>query len=717
MAKIQQKPVNVFNKGLITEAGELTFPEGSSVDEVNCNLLRDGSRRRRLGLEYESNYTTTASATLADGGVSSVDIWKNAGGDASINFIVVQTAATLHFYTETSGALSGQRKTFTVNLVTYESPTGSAELGKVQITSIEGRLIVASPEINTILVTYDTSGDSISVSELEFRIRDFEWQGDITTYDTAIATGSATNNRIYDTENAGWEGLKGTDALTTWTTGESTYPPLTMPWFAGKNSSGDFSITEWKKIYSGSSLMGNGHYKYDLYSIDRTSNQTGTTDYTETSRFQTCTTFSGRVFFSGMKNANISHVFFSKLVRQDSDIADLLQVNDPTSEYFPDLLDTDGGVISIPEAFNIRHMHVLGSQLLVFAENGVWSIRGVDEVFRATAYSVSKISSSGISYEGSFVAEPGGRPYWWSDSGIYTLVASEENQTIRAENISLNTIQSFYDEIDPDKRQQVVAAYDGFEKRVAWFYPDDNETVSYKLSKILWLDEGLQAFYPWTLSENLSTQYVVQPFFFEGNSIADIELEILAENGDQVIDGSGDQVVVNRSGRQYSSSALKMLVRTNDADKITFAEFTNIEFKDWGSASYDSFVEGGYDFLGDLTTKKSSVYLTTYCKVTEDSIIGTPAAGYTFTRPSSCKVSSYWDYNTSSSQVPQETYRLKELPVPVEAGIFTYPKTVTVSRIRLKGRGRSMRLRWESTSGSDFHLLGYDMITDGKGRL
>ena len=48
--KLSQTPVTVFNKGLITEAGELTFPEGASTDELNMNLQRDGSRRRRLGL-------------------------------------------------------------------------------------------------------------------------------------------------------------------------------------------------------------------------------------------------------------------------------------------------------------------------------------------------------------------------------------------------------------------------------------------------------------------------------------------------------------------------------------------------------------------------------------------------------------------------------------------------------------------------------------------
>ena len=57
---LNQKTVNNFVKGLITEAAELTFPDGASVDELNCDLRRDGSRRRREGVALESNYTLSS---------------------------------------------------------------------------------------------------------------------------------------------------------------------------------------------------------------------------------------------------------------------------------------------------------------------------------------------------------------------------------------------------------------------------------------------------------------------------------------------------------------------------------------------------------------------------------------------------------------------------------------------------------------------------------
>jgi len=725
MAKApQQKPRNRFNRGLITEAGELTFPDDASVDELNCTLLRDGSRRRRLGIEYETGYTTDAGATLTDGAISSVHIWKNAGGEPETTFVVVQLGGTLHFYTEGSVVSTG-KKSFTQNLTTYDRPTGSgAAAAEVQTAVIQGRLVVASPEINTFYIEYDPDGDSISATEISFRVRDFEWQGTRDDYYTESPSSTVSVARDYDTKNAGWDednnGRTGT-ALDYYKSQVSNkYPALTHPWFSGKDSSNQQSVPEFKKIAGGTSLSGVGRYTYDLYSIDRqtaASLSDSSLNYTETSRFKTVASFAGRVWYAGMENDNTSKVYFSQVIDDISDIGELLQVNDPTNEYFSDLLDNDGGFVQIPDAYNIKKLHVLGTSLIVFAENGVWSIKGVDNVFRATGYAINKISDAGLAYDGSFVAQEGSRPYWWSSIGIYTLELSVEQNSLKAVNISLTTIQTLFDNIDPSKRAQVASAYDGFNNRVAWFYPDDDESVDYKMSKILWFDEILKAFYPWEISESSTSIYAVKPFFLEGAASADVTFNVVDANEDQVIDGSSDTVVVTRTGRNFLSSSLVVLVRTDVAtDRVTFAKFTNIEFVDWGAADYSSYAEGGYDFLGDLTMKKSTMYITVLCKITEDTVVSDGAGGFEYTRPSSCKISTFWDYATTASQTAQEAYRLKNLATPTEAGPFVYPRTVTTSRLRLRGRGRSLRVRFESTSGYDFHLLGYDSISMGNRR-
>lgn len=710
--RASQKPTVQFNKGLITEAGELTFPEGASVDELNCSLERDGSRRRRLGINYESNFVLSDLATVADGTVTSVHVWQNAGTVAGLNFVVVQLGSTLHFYQEAGAALSGNRKGFTVNLLTYERPEAiSAANVSVQVASIQGKLVVASEEIDTILVEYDGTTDTITSEPVMFRVRDFEWQGTVSEYETDLATGSVTDQREYDTQNTGWKGEKGDAALIAYETAESAYPALTLPWYAGKNATGDFAVADWKKLFTGSSLIANGSYTYDLYNIDRqtASGLPGVDNYIEETRFKTVATYAGRVFYGGMGGNNTSNIYFSKLIQQKQDFGECLQVNDPTSEVISDLLDTDGGFINIPEAYNIRKLHVLGSQLVVFAENGIWGIKGIDDVFRPTGYSVFKIGDNGLSYENSFVAQEGARPYWWSSSGIHTLGVSPEQQTLTEVNISLPTIQTFFNDINPSKRAQVTAAYDAFNNRVGWFYPNNTEVVNYKLNNVLWFDEQLSAFFPWKIADGATGQYMLQPFFTKGNASTDVELTVVDSNGDTVVDSLGNTVVVTRSGREFVSSALQILVR-DSSGKVTFAEFTNTDFLDWGTSNYSSFVEGGYNFFGDLTLKKNLLYFTSYFEVTEEGVQGDEANGYSYIRPSSCKVSTYWDFRTTPSQTPQEVYRLKKLPVPNGAGDFDYPHTVTTSRLRLRGRGRSMRYRFESSARKDFHLLGYDTI-------
>jgi len=218
-----QKPVVVFNKGLITERGELTFPEGASVDEANMDLQRDGSRKRRLGLAYEAGSTLGPSHTK--GSTTSVHTWENAGGVAGLTFVVVQNGGTLHFYQETDGALSANKKSFTVDLSSYARPVGfGASSAEVDTTVLEGIFVVASREINTIKVTYDDSTDTISVEEIQFRTRDFEFQGSVADYSEPSASATVSIEREYDTKNAGWVGDKGDAALTDYISSETAYP-------------------------------------------------------------------------------------------------------------------------------------------------------------------------------------------------------------------------------------------------------------------------------------------------------------------------------------------------------------------------------------------------------------------------------------------------------------------------------------------------------------
>lgn len=733
---LREQATNTFVGGLITEAGELTFPPNASVDESNCDLLRDGSRRRRLGIAKESNGSLSTESDSTGDAVVTVNRWFNVGEEAGVEFVVTQVGRYVWFYEFSStGNLSDNRVDttdvsgvdFQLDLVTYErsaSVLGAAS-APIQTASIKGGLVIASPEIDTILIERNVSTGAFTISTIDFQIRDYQYQGDITTYDAEVASGSVTVQRRYDTQNAGWvQGSVATNPLSTYVSARTAYPALTHPWYSGKNATGDFSVAEWRRVFSGNSLITNGHYVYNLYNINRdtASGLSGLTTTTEDSRFSTVTGFAGRVFYSGMFNStgdNGSKIFFSQLLDQGFEKIGLCyQANDPTSEELSDLLDTDGGFISIPEAYNIRKLHVFGPSLYVMADNGIWVIKGVDDVFRATEYSVSKLSEDGIENVSSFVSAAG-RPYWWSAGGIFTL-GSTQLGDVEASNLSVGTIQSYWEDIPAALRDKVQGAYDPVNRRVVWAYPNQ-DSFDNKLNEIIIYDEALQAWIPWTVSDKQSDpDWIVGLVNLAGAGTQSVTYNVVDSQGNQVVDSSGDDVTVVREGRELASSRIKYFVRDGATGRFTFAEFTETEFLDWEEADYSSFAESAFDFEGSLELRYNIPYITTFCRTTEtgwrENADGT---GFEPIRDSSLKLSVFWDFKTTPGAAEQEVYRRKRTPVvdTTNLGEFGYPHTVIVSRIRPRGRGRVARLRWESSTGKDFHLLGWSTMGASNARF
>ena len=707
---LSQKAVNNFVRGLITEAGELTFPEGASVDELNCELRRDGSRRRRLGLALESNHVLS-SFTFSNSEIVHTGDWLNVGGTTELEFLVVQKGSNLYFYNKAELPYSSQGYTDYIDLTAHEyAGSSGAETAKCQFASLNGNLIVSSEAINTIYVTFDSAsvGNEFSSVEISFKIRDFDWQGDTDTYKTAGATDAA---RTYDTKNAGWVDTKGEAARTTWSAANSgNYPPLTHPWFAGKNSSGDFDAAEWDKVFAGNTLTSNGHYILDFFSKVRS----GLTTETINTRFKTVASFGGRVFYSGIGDAEHSgHVLFSKIVEGVTDLGICHQVNDPTAEYLSDLLDSDGGIIVIPDAVNIQLIYPYQTSLFVFAENGVWQIAGVDGVFKASQYSINRVSKIGILNPQTFISAEG-TPFWWSRFGIHTLGTDSVSGQGQETNISLTTIQTFWDQIDTSVKRKVTAVYDSVNKKIYWAYPNVNETVDAKLNNFLILDLALQAFVPWSVPDQTSsTDCVVGLAFYSGFGADTLELDVTSNGGlDDVVTSAGDDVVSSQiSGFATGDPSIVLLVRDGTTNKMTMASFSSTSFLDWGDTNYSSFAVTGYDFVGDLLTKKNAPYIAVYSRLTEEGFTGNETDGYEPIRPSSLLVSAAWDFKDTFSST-QQAYRLKQPVVvnPSDLSNFSYPEDVITTRLKIRGHGRSMRIKYESEQGKDFILLGWGMI-------
>lgn len=703
---LSQKTTNTFIKGLITEAGELTFPEGASVDELNCDLRRDGSRRRRLGVAIETS-PSYSSFTLSDTELVTTGTWQNVGGLADLEFLVLQKGATLYFYNKSTAPYSEQLYSDSISLATHEISSGSASLYKCQFASINGTLVVSSEGINTIVVSFDNAANpKFTASAISFKIRDFEWQGDVTGYDTAATT---TASRTYDTKNAGWVGTKGAAALSTWSAANSSnYPPLTHPWYAGKDASNDFSASEWDKVFAGSTLTANGHYIIDFFNRVRS----GLTTEVINTRFKSVASFSGRVFYAGIAaSEHTGTVLFSKVVDNNDDLGRCYQQNDPTAEYLSDLLATDGGYISIPDAINIQRLYAYQSSLFVFAENGVWAITGVDGVFSASSYGINRVSNIGILNPESFI-EAEGIPFWWSRFGIHTLQTDSVSGQGKEQNLTISTIQTFWDNITTEQKAKVTSIYDSISKKIYWAYPNANETVESKLNNFLILDLALQAFIPWKVSDQTSsTDSIVGLAFYSGFG-ADFNVDVRAgtDGVNDVLAGSDDVVATSTSGFTTGDPALVLVIRKGSDSKITMGSFSSTTFLDWGDTNYTSFAETGYDFVGDLVTKKNAPYIAIYTRLTEEGFTYTGSA-YESIRPSSLLISAAWDFNDTFSAT-QQAYRLKYPVVvnPDDLTSFPYPEDVITTRLKIRGHGRSVRLKYSSEQGKDFILLGWGVV-------
>ena len=780
-----QKTVNTFIKGLYTEASVMTYPENTSSDELNFDLLIDGSRRRRRGIAYEDNYQNSTFAVAA-GDLVHNETWTNVSGIGGTEFLVVQHNNMVYFYDKSLDTISAGQKSFSIDLNNYSANNSySVSSTYINTASVTGYLIIVSPAIDPIRVEYIPNDDNITVSKIKVQIRDLEYlgmssnitfisrtsnlvtvtvntphyynAGDTVEIDSSIfqfngtftlagaptsttmtytlaganfsstaATGLAikevapetpptaiTNNYLYDLFNQGWysdnNGRSG-NAFDYWDNTRADFPPRNKPWWSGKNTSNDQDIDQYLKIEYGNTLAPNGHFILDFFNQNRSSASSinNLTTVVETARFNSVAPYAGRVWYAGLDSSkNGGKIFYSKTIESEKDFGLCYQKEDPTSEDTPGLVDSDGGYIIIPEASSIQALFTTGSILYVLAANGVWVIGGVDQVFKATEYYVSKISSFGISSKRTLI-NVADSPVYWDTSGIYTVAIKESTPFVTSMS---DNIRSFYDAISPDKKKDATAVFDRLGKRIIWMYSSETETIANKKTKILIYDLNLQAFFPWEISNTTGTSpYLYGGFFLSGLGSSEVAYNILV-GADQVIDASSNTVVETISSSSASNSDTKFFVRTDDG-YLTVANFTDRSFLDWGSANYSSYAETAYDFSGSAMLKKNVPYIVSYMKRTEENFIPVNE-GYVADYPSGCIFTVKWDLSVDSSRwsTPSQLYRMVNYPtVDINDLTFTYPYDTIVARTKIRGKGRVLRMRFESETGKDLNLIGWETV-------
>ena len=684
-----------------TEAGPLSFPEDATVDELNCTISNKGSRRRRLGIDYENGYafsTNNVLETTFTEKAITVNEWSEVAENGNLKFTVIQINDTLHFYDSSGDAVSTGKKSFTVDLSTFVAPAHT-DVGseQIQVASGKGYLFVVSKKLKPFYITYDPAGDSITSTEIGIKIRDTKGVDDTLDPDEEIAT--MTVQHQYNLKNQGWNspGPGIADPITTYKTSTGVYPSNAKQWWISKTAADDFDPTGLKKIYTGNTYVPRGHYLVTPFNIDRNavSGLTGLAVETEDDRPSSVAFYAGRVWY-GFKN----RIYFSQIIEDTTRIWKCFQDADPTTEEISDLIDTDGGVIHITDMGDVKRMFVTSSKLILFANNGTWFVGGsIGDGFRPTDYRVDKVSSVGIDSPYSLV-DVLGTPIWWSDQGIFTLSTDKEGKTIIAVSMSEETIQTYFkDDIPALSKQYVTGKYDSVEKKVYWLFSGTGHATDYrfKYDSVLQYDVKYKAFMPWTIS-SLTTDSPYISGIFNLNAVSEINVDqnVVDNSGNLVVDGSANQVIAEVATSHSTNIISKFLVIKPDTaggdSEFTFGEFSNTGFIDWETAdtvgiSFDSYLETGEDVEDDPTKWLQPIYI--YFFFEENDAL------------SSCYFLAKWDFSNNGNSGKWSTRR--QVYSTRDSSKFD----VAVSKHKVRGRGKSIRLRYESEEGKDFNLYGW----------
>jgi|DEB0MinimDraft_12_1074336.scaffolds.fasta_scaffold00237_6 hypothetical protein len=726
------KVYNTFVAGLVTEATPLTFPENAVLGADNCVFDKKGDIRRRLGLDYEASAALTnldvVEATWETQAVGSW-VWEEVGGDGTLHFLVVQIDATLHFYDLSTQPISDNKKGFTVNLASFAAPAAT-DVGSelIDVAFGKGYLFVVSSKLKPFYIEYTPTGSgSIVNTEIGVLVRDFDGVEDSLDIDEEPT--SLTDAHNYNLKNQGWISSGGgvANPITTYFSSQSKYPGNNKQWWVAKDASDNFDPSELTKIFFGNTRAPRGHFILDPFNKDRTtiSGVSNIVAETVTTRPEAVAFFAGRAWYGGPTSSTLAGtVYFSQIIENDTNIGRCYQEADPTSEEISDLIDTDGGVIVIPQAGNILSMRVTGESLLVFAVNGVWAISGSGAGFSPTDYTVTSIGDAGLLGKRSIV-DVEGTPLWWSERGIFSIGRNEVTDRIEAKSVSEQTIQTYYDDTIPNvSKTSCQGSYDPVSKKVTWLWNAAGNTGSYqyKYDKALVFDTNIGGFYPFSFGSLASnTPYAFGVFVLPTVSKTSQTNQIIqTSTGNNVIQTStGNNVVADVEVLRSATNTTAFVIAKPDGtvSEFTFGQLNNDTFYDWATVDgtgvdAPSFFETGYLLEGNVTNARQAPHVMVYCKRTETGYQSDGGSGFNVLNPSSCFMQARWDFSDNSNSgkfsTRQQVYRILKTYNPTPAALdFNSGYPVTVTRNKVRGTGKALHLYFDSQAGFDFDMFGW----------
>lgn len=376
---------------------------------------------------------------------------------------------------------------------------------------------------------------------------------------------------------------------------------------------------------------------------------------------------SGRLWLSGDPN-NYNSVYVSQSIVRGDEYSKMHQFADP---YNPDdsaIVDSDGAVIVVTEASRILQVTPYNLGVLVFAENGVWYISGVDG-FKTTSFFVQKISDIGILSRGSVASVETGIVFF-GENGIYGIRESVQGSGYPEATSVGDKIQSLYKNLLSSSKIYAECVFDKINKRLYYFYKTE---VSPLFDKCLVLDTRTGS---WTKHH------------FQSNSIATIS----------------HFVPVPES---FDDSELLFVIQKTD-NTWWFGEFQDGVWVDFSSAeattsTYSSYITMAHQTYGTVIRKREATYLTTIFERLEPTYDG------------SCKMRVDWNWANTSASPYFGTARQVYFPNKYITSLYNDTLNglqTVVTKHKVRGWGNVFRFHFESEGNMPFKLLGWELLME-----
>ena len=607
-----------FIAGKHSDGSSLSSPENTAKIMENVDLEPSGKLSRRLGIDYEENHVlSTETFTDEFLRLNAVGFyeWVNVAEDGRRNFYVVRVGEKLFFYNQ-SGAVISNTRLGDLDISSFSIAPNSSLKSDLQVASGKGVLFVSGELYDPFFIEFDTITETFSATKIEIRIRDFEGVEDGLEVDEIPATLDPLHN--YNLLNQGWRQDR-IDLV--------AFPSNSEIEHLGIKIDGDgvrvFDKDHLRSQTFGNTRAPNGHFILNAFDLDRlsASGLFGLPIGGVVVRPRSTAFFAGRVWYGGVKGK----IYFSRIVERLSLVGDCFQEQDPTSEDFNELLDTDGGVIAIPELGEVYKIANVGNGLVIMASNGIWIVGGDTENFTANTASVAKVSEIGIvNYKSVVLVE--NNAFFWTEEGIYVLAPDQNSGRLTAQSLSDNRINQDYHAIPALSRVVAQGAYDRVQKRIYWSYHDGLRSsataLEVKFNAMMIYDLQLNAFYDYRIEDNNNEGVGFSSFmagYLKGSARNEGSLSqhLVASTTQVTANGVLIATTVTFSGAGEVQPKILTFAQDAGVWKLTFAEFCSRTFHDWFSqdtlgANFTSIIETNPESLGEVTLDKQATYLFTY---------------------------------------------------------------------------------------------------------